>query len=213
MAYGTIILLGPQGSGKGTQAELLGKTLGIPSVSTGGTFRREIAAQTDLGTMISTYVNQGLLVPDDITIGVIESRLAQDDVTNGVILDGYPRNVVQAQALEKIKPAAQVIFINVSEDEAVTRIHGRIVCQCGLSYHLRFNPPKSDMTCDRCGQKLYHRRDDDAENALRKRLEIYHQQISQLLDFYRAKGVLYEINGEQDIATVHAAIMAVVKPL
>lgn len=201
-----IVFLGPQGSGKGTQAQLLSEFLKLPSVSTGDMFRREIAESTELGAMISTYVNQGLLVPDDITTGVVAMRLKQADVKNGVILDGYPRNLNQAQALAEITKVDHVFFIDISDDEAVGRIHGRIVCNCGLSYHLKFNPPKQNMICDACGKKLYHRRDDDAELALRKRLEIYHREIKQLLDFYQEQNVLRQIDGSGNINEVAGLI-------
>ncbi len=197
-----IVFLGPQGSGKGTQAQLLSAVLKLPSVSTGDMFRREIAQSTELGAMISTYVNQGLLVPDDITTGVVAMRLKQPDVKNGVILDGYPRNLNQAQALAEITKVDHVFFIDISDDEAVSRIHGRIVCNCGLSYHQKFNPPKQNMICDACGKQLYHRRDDDAELALRKRLEIYHREIKQLLDFYQEQNVLRQIDGSGNINEV-----------
>ncbi|MFA5076304.1 MAG: adenylate kinase [Patescibacteria group bacterium] len=206
-----IILLGPMGSGKGTQAELISQQLKIPSISTGDIYRREMANNTDLGAMISSYYHQGLLVPDDITNALVEIRLDQPDCEQGFILDGYPRNINQAKSLERMTAITDVISVDVSDREAIFRIHGRVVCNCGLSYHLRFNPPKKEGVCDGCGGQLYHRKDDDAEQALRKRLEIYHQEVKPLVDFYKGKNILHQINGEQDIQDVHKDIMKVLK--
>lgn len=206
-----IVLLGPMGSGKGTQAELISQKFKIPSISTGDIYRREMAENTDLGAMISSYYNQGLLVPDDITNALVEIRLEQPDCEKGFILDGYPRSLSQAKALAKMTDLTHVLSIEVSDREAVSRIHGRIVCNCGLSYHPRFNPPQKEGICDGCGGELYHRKDDDAEQALRKRLDIYHQEIRPLIDFYQERNIFYKINGEQDIKEVHQDIIKILK--
>ncbi|MCR6543975.1 adenylate kinase [Dehalobacterium formicoaceticum] len=206
-----MILLGPPGAGKGTQAETLVKKLGIPHISTGDMFRKAIKEGTALGTKAKGYMDQGLLVPDEVTIGIVKERIAQDDCRNGFLLDGFPRTVFQAESLDTILKDMKiqldgVINIEVPKEKLVSRLTGRRVCKgCGATYHVIFNPPAVEGKCDKCGEMLMQRADDSEETVL-NRLNVYEQQTAPLIEFYRAQGVLKNIDGDQPIDQVMIAI-------
>lgn len=186
-----LILLGAPGAGKGTQAEILCKKLGIPSISTGNILRAAIKDGTPTGVKAKSYIDAGALVPDEVIIGIVNERLSQDDCANGYILDGVPRTIAQAEALEKagIKFDA-VISIEISEDEILRRMTGRRVCEaCGSSYNVEAVPPRVEGICDNCGGKLIQRKDDTPE-TVRARLEVYHKETEPLVAFYAARGLL-----------------------
>ena len=195
-----IIMLGAPVTGKGTIAGILTKELGIPQVSTGDIFRKNIKEQTELGKLAETFISKGQLVPDDVTIGIVESRLEDPDVQEGIILDGFPRTVRQAEELDKIlekkgKKVDLVINLTTPEDELIERIVNRRICsnqECKTVYNLVLNPPKKEGICDVCGSEL-KRRDDDNKETVTKRLEIYHQNSKDLIDFYRKNNALYSI--------------------
>jgi len=204
-----IIILGPQGSGKGTQAEALKEKFNIPHISTGEIFREEINNNTKLGIKIKTFVNQGKLVSDDITNQVIEKRLKKSDCENGFILDGFPRNLNQAEFLDNIVTIKYVLEIWISDQESIKRISQRRSCpQCALIYHLKFKPPKNDGVCDKCQSKLIIRAD-DKEEAIKKRLQTYHTQTEPLIKYYQAKNIYYKIDGQPPIPKVTKAIMKI----
>jgi len=201
-----IVFLGPQGSGKGTQAELLSKKLNLPQIVTGEIFRREIAAGTELGKKAREIGKRGELVPDEITNKIIAEEISKEQYRNGMIIDGFPRNLVQANALEQFLKVTQAILINISDKEATERISGRRTCPvCGLVYHMKYNPPMRNETCDKCSEKLVVRAD-DTEEAIKKRLEIYHKDTEPVIYYYKQRGVLIEINGEQPIEKVQEDI-------
>jgi adenylate kinase len=204
-----IVFLGPQGSGKGTQAEMLAAELKIPIIATGDIYRQEAKKKTIFGEKVASYMHQGKLVPDDITNSLVERRLSKKDCEAGFILDGYPRTLAQAEALVSLADLTQVILIDISDKEAIHRIAGRVTCKCGATYHYKYKPPKKEGICDKCGEPLFVRKDDKEEMALRKRLAIYHEEIDPLIKFYSQKGILHKINGEPSIAKVHQEVMAV----
>lgn len=194
-----IVLFGPQGSGKGTQGEKLADYLKIPLIVTGNIFRFNIKEKTELGKLAQQYINKGELVPNEVTIEMILERLRDADCQKGFILDGFPRTLAQAKALKDI---THVLLINISDNEAIRRIANRRQCmQCGMTYHLIYKPSKQDSICDNCKNKLVQR-NDDTEEALAKRLELYHQESEPLLKGYEDKNILYKINGEKSISEV-----------
>ncbi|ACL18510.1 adenylate kinase [Desulfitobacterium hafniense] len=201
------ILMGPPGAGKGTQAADLITRYQIPHISTGDMFRAAIKAGTALGMKAKEYMDAGSLVPDEVTIGIVAERLAEPDCSKGFLLDGFPRTVAQADALDKILTQLKmnldgVINIEVPEAKLLERLTGRRICrQCGGTYHMVFNPPAAEAVCDKCGGELYQRSDDTLETA-KNRLQVYNDQTQPLIDYYREKGLLKEINGDQDIAQV-----------
>ncbi len=211
-------MLGPQGSGKGTQAELLSSRLGIPAISTGRLFRAEIEKNTGLGRAIAEYVERGDIVPADIVDQAISERIAETDAMMGFILDGFPRTVEQAEALDRLldeqggKKVTDAVLINISDEEAVRRLSGRRVCSnknCEASYHVEFHPPQKDPDkCDRCGSPLIQR-EDDTPDVIRHRLELYHSDTEPVINYYRERGLLREIDGEQPITKVESAIAGV----
>lgn len=196
-----IVVFGPQGSGKGTQAEILAAELNVPRIAPGDIYRKNIKEQTSLGKLAEEYINKGVLVPDKITNQLMAERLKEADVLKGFLLDGYPRNKVQLAALDEVVFPEVALEIWISDKEAVFRISGRRVCKCGRTYHLNFNLPKKEGVCDRCGEELFQR-DDDKEAAVKKRLEIYHHDTELLLKTYLGRGSLMRINGEQPIPEV-----------
>ena len=211
-----ILILGPQGSGKGTQAERLSAKLGIPTISVGRLFRTAMDQQTAFGRSITEFVDKGERVPSGMVNRLMATRLGENDVMNGVILDGYPRTSDQKDALDSIfekmgRVLTHVISINISDEEAVVRLSGRWVCSntsCERNYHEQFNPPKKDpLHCDRCGSILIQR-DDDKSDAIRRRLEIYHKDTQPLIDHYRGREILHEVNGERSIDEVEVSIAA-----
>ncbi|MFC1613485.1 adenylate kinase [Patescibacteria group bacterium] len=201
-----IIFIGPQGSGKGTQAEMLNKKLNIPYIYPGNILRENIANKTKLGKLVAEYLNNGKLAPNSVTNDLVKDRLEKDDVKNGFILDGYPRNLIQAEFLDKIAKADIVLEIYISDEEAVSRLSGRRSCKCGAIYHIKYNPPKQEGKCDKCGGALFVR-EDDKEDGIKERLSIYHNQTEPLLNNYKKQGILVRINGEQSIEDVHRDVL------
>lgn len=202
-----LILLGPPGAGKGTQAALVSQGAGVAHVATGDLFRENIRNQTELGMQAKAFVDKGALVPDDLTVRMLLDRLDRPDTRKGALLDGFPRTVEQARALdEALKQRGQavdkVLYINVGEEEVVRRLAGRWTCrQCGAVYHQAFSPPKQAGKCDQCGGELYQR-DDDKPETVRNRLSVFNQQTAPLIDYYKDQGKLLEVNGEQDADAV-----------
>ena len=196
-----LILLGAPGAGKGTQAEVICDHLGIPAISTGNIIRAALKAQTEMGLKAKDYIEKGLLVPDDVVIGIIQDRLREDDCKNGFILDGFPRTVPQAEALDRMGVKIDlVIDIEVPDEKIVTRMSGRRVCAtCGASYHTLYKQPKTEGVCDNCGGALSQRKDDEAQTVL-ERLRVYHEQTEPLIAFYRAKGTLRVVEGQEEVA-------------
>ena len=211
-----IVLMGLPGAGKGTQAEKIVEKYAIPHISTGDMFRAAIKEGTELGLKAKAFMDEGKLVPDEVTIGIVRERLSQDDCGKGFLLDGFPRTVPQAEALDNIlaelnRPVEHTININVEKEELIARLSGRRICKtCGASYHLIFNPPAEEGKCDKDGGELYTRADDNPETVA-NRLEVNMNQAQPLLDFYEAKGILTNIDGQQDIAKVFADLDALLQ--
>lgn len=196
-----MILLGAPGAGKGTQAEVICDTLHIPAVSTGNILKEAVRKGTELGVKAEGFMDAGQLVPDDLVISIIKERLAEPDCAGGFILDGFPRNVQQAQALEQLGVAIDLVLdIEVADEDIMRRLTGRRVCaSCGASYHTAFKPSKAEGVCDRCGGELIVRAD-DAPETVAKRLIVYHEQTEPLKDFYEAKGKLAIVQGQEEVA-------------
>lgn len=200
-----LVLLGAPGAGKGTQAVNLSEKLKVPHISTGDIFRLNIKNCTPLGKLAKEYIDKGALVPDEVTIGIVKDRLSQDDCTKGFILDGFPRTIPQAVNLDRVLEEMGValdyaVDIFVHDSEIVKRLSGRRVCpECGMSYHVLFGPPKKDGTCDACGKALIQR-DDDREETVLKRLSTYHSQTEPLIEFYKGKGKLLVVEGQEKIS-------------
>ena len=203
-----LILLGAPGAGKGTQAELLVKKLSIPAISTGNMLREAMAKGTELGKKAKQYMDEGALVPDELILGIVADRVAQPDCRDGFILDGVPRTLAQAEALEaKGVKIDHVVSIEVDDAEIEGRMTGRRVCsKCGASYHVVANPPKTEGICDSCGSALITRKD-DAPETVRRRLEVYHASTEVLKDFYAKLGRLRTVNGSQSIEGANADIL------
>lgn len=209
-----IIMLGPPGSGKGTQAKRMVDKYGIPQISTGDLLREAVKNGTDLGKEAKKFMDAGKLVPDEVVIGMVKERLGKDDCGKGFILDGFPRTVPQAEALDQTlegmgKAIDKVVNVDVPDDEVVARLGGRRTCKggCGAMYHVKFNPPKKEGVCDNCGGELYQR-DDDNEKTIRNRLQVYHDQTSPLRDYYGKKGLVSDIPGVGDIDGITRAVFA-----
>jgi adenylate kinase len=211
-----IVLMGLPGAGKGTQADKIIEKYDIPHISTGDMFRAAMKNGTELGLEAKSYIDKGALVPDEVTIGIVRERLAEPDCENGFLLDGFPRTIEQAEALDNIladlgRKVEHVVNIKVEEDELVKRLTGRRICKvCGSSYHLVFNPPKVEGVCDKDGGELYQRADDNLE-TVSNRLEVNIKQSQPLLDFYNKKNVLTDIDGQKDINDVFADVDALLK--
>ena len=203
-----LILLGAPGAGKGTQAEVLCKELNIPTISTGNILRAAIKDGTPTGLKAKSFMDAGQLVPDEVIIGIITERLAQDDCRNGFILDGVPRTIAQAEALEKAGiQFDHVISIEISDETIVERMAGRRVCEhCGATYHLVAVPPKTPGVCDKCGGKLIQRHDDEPETVL-ARLEVYHKETEPLKGFYAERGLLRSVENQPTLAATSQAIL------
>ena len=203
-----LILLGAPGAGKGTQAELLVEKLSIPAISTGNMLREAMANGTELGKKVKQYMDDGLLVPDELILGIVAERVTKPDCQNGFILDGVPRTLAQAEALEaKGVRIDYVVSIEVDDSEIEARMTGRRVCgRCGASYHVVANPPKMEDICDNCSNKLIIRKD-DAPETVRKRLEVYHASTEVLKDFYGKMGRLVLVNGSQSIEAANEDIL------
>ncbi len=211
-----IILLGAPGAGKGTQAVMLAEKLKLAQVASGDLFRQALAQETALGKKAKSYMDKGQLVPDEITIQMVLERLAAPDVKKGAILDGFPRNIEQAKALDKAlklqsKEIEKVVYIKVSEGELLKRLGGRWICRnCQAPYHEVDSPPKVKGKCDRCGGELYQRADDNVE-TVKKRLEVYFAETSPLIDYYKKAEKLLEINGEGSTAGVNQRIVTALR--
>ena len=210
-----IVLLGPPGVGKGTQAEILSERTRLPHVSSGDLFRENMKNATELGKKAQEYMDKGELVPDDLTIAMVEERLSRPDCKEGVILDGFPRTPAQAIALKKALAARSaevtiVPFLNAAADVLVERISGRLTCRAeGHVYHRTFNPPRVTGTCDEDGSELYQREDDSAD-TVRRRIRVYMEQTSPLIEFYRNEGKLKEIDGTRPIGEVTTVLMTAI---
>jgi adenylate kinase len=208
-----IVMLGAPGAGKGTQARMLSETLGVPQVSSGDIFRENLKNQTPLGLLAKTYMDAGQLVPDDVTINMVMDRLGRADCANGVVLDGFPRTLAQADALDKALRAqglgiGLVPLLAVADEAVINRLAGRRVCRdCQAMYHVEFNPPAVADKCDKCGGELYRRADDDPE-TVKNRLFVYYKQTAPLIGYYYAHGVLLSLNGDRAIEDVQADLLA-----
>ncbi len=209
-----IVFLGPPGAGKGTQAKRIAEKYGIPQISTGDMFREHLSKGTELGQKAKEYMDKGALVPDEIVLGMVEERLKQPDCEKGFILDGFPRTVPQAEALDKLleklgKKIDYAILIDVPDEELVKRLTGRRTCKkCGMMYHVMFKPPKEEGKCDVCGGELYQRADDN-EETVRNRLKVYHEQTEPIIAYYEKKGVLHRIDGMGSIDEIFNRIVQV----
>ena len=209
------ILLGPPGCGKGTQAKILIDTYSIPQIATGDILREALKKGTPLGKQAQSYMDKGQLVPDDLVIQIIEERLKQDDCAGGFILDGFPRTIAQAEALDKTLTGMgltldHVFNIAVGDDELIRRLTGRRICKaCGASYHIIFNPPREEGRCDTCQGELYQR-DDDKEETIRNRLKVYQDQTAPLITFYHEKKILSSIDGVGSIEQITSRLKAAV---
>jgi adenylate kinases len=211
-----IILFGPPGAGKGTQAQKLSQKYGIPQISTGDILRANVKEGTALGLEAKKYMDSGALVPDAVLIGIIKDRLLQSDCANGFLLDGYPRTVPQADALTGIleeikKPIECVVNIIVPNEILIGRLSGRWMSSCGASFHTVFNPPKSEGVCDSCSDALFQR-PDDTSDAVSNRLDVYQNQTAPLIDYYKSKNLLTDIDGTKDIDVVFDEIVKIVTP-
>ena len=194
-----LIIMGAPGAGKGTQAEIIAARENIPAISTGQILRDAMAAGTELGKTAKGYVENGDLVPDEIVIGIVRDYFKSDACANGFILDGFPRSIAQAEALEKMGVVIDaVLSIDVSDDRIVARMSGRRVCKCGASYHIDYKPSKVEGICDKCSSELYIRADDKAETVI-TRLHNYHAQTEPLLAFYNERGKLIRVEGQEEV--------------
>ena len=208
-----IVLLGPPGAGKGTQAQLVSDELNLPHISSGDIFRENLKNKTELGQMAEEYISRGELVPDGITISMIKERLSRPDCQSGALLDGFPRTPAQAEALDEMltslgSKVKAVPYIYVPDEVLIERLTGRWTCRaCGHVFHEKFNPPRVTGRCDLCGSELYQREDDKVETVT-QRIRVYKEQTQPLIDFYRVRGVLIEIDGSQSIEKVSAALLA-----
>ena len=211
-----IIMFGAPGAGKGTQAKMLADKYKIPHVSTGDIFRANIKNGTELGTKAKVYMDQGMLVPDELTCDLVVDRIKQDDCKDGYILDGFPRTIPQAECLDKALDALNdkidfAVNVEVPDENIIRRMSGRRAClSCGRTYHIVYNPPKEEGICDECKKELVLR-DDDKPETVEKRLKVYHEQTQPLIDYYRNKGVLAEVDGTRDMQEVFTAITDVLE--
>ncbi len=209
-----IIMLGAPGAGKGTQAKKIAEKYSIPHISTGDIFRANIKNGTELGKKAKTYMDQGLLVPDELVVDLVVDRVGQEDAKNGYVLDGFPRTIPQAEALDNALTAINekvdyAINVDVPDENIINRMSGRRACvACGGTYHIEYAPTKVEGICDACGGKLVLR-DDDKPETVKKRLDVYHEQTQPLIDYYNNKGILVDIDGTQEMSQVFDAIVKV----
>ncbi len=201
-----LILLGAPGAGKGTQSAKISEKYHIPAISTGDILRAERKAGTELGKEAQSYIEAGQLVPDSVVIGIIKKYMVEHNCENGFILDGFPRSIPQAEALEAMGVRIDVVLsIEVPDEKIIERMSGRRVCPCGASYHVKYNPPKSEDVCDKCGTALYVRADDAAE-TVKKRLNTFHRETEPLKEFYSKKGLLVTVEGQEAVADTTALV-------
>jgi len=207
-----IIMLGAPGAGKGTQAKMIAEKYSVPHISTGDIFRANIKNGTELGMEAKRYMDQGQLVPDELTVKILLDRVAQDDCKNGYVLDGFPRTIPQAEVLDKAltelgDSVDYAIDVNVPDENIINRMGGRRACvTCGATYHIKHVPPKTEGICDKCGAELILR-DDDKPETVKKRLDVYHAQTQPLIDYYTKKGILHTVDGTVDMMDVFASIV------
>ena len=207
-----LILMGAPGAGKGTQSAKISEKYQIPAIATGDILRAAIKAGTELGKAAKSYIDDGKLVPDSVVIGIIKEYLASDECKNGFILDGFPRSIPQAEALDGMGVKIDVVLsIEVADDKIVERMSGRRVCSCGASYHVVYNPPKTEGVCDKCGAALYIRADDAAE-TVKNRLETFHAQTEPLKEYYSKKGILVTVEGQEEVADTTALVYRALQP-
>ena len=201
-----LILLGAPGAGKGTQSARISEKYNIPAIATGDILRGAIKEGTELGLSAKSYMDAGKLVPDDVVVGIIKDYLSTDACKNGFILDGFPRSIPQAEALDAMGVKIDVVLsIEVPDDKIIARMSGRRVCRCGASYHVDYIPPKVENVCDKCGEALYVREDDKAETVA-NRLKTFHTQTEPLKEFYAAKGILATVEGQEEVADTTALV-------
>ena len=206
-----LILLGAPGAGKGTQSAKISEKYQIPAIATGDILRAERKAGTALGNEAQSYIEAGKLVPDSVVIGIIKKYMAENNCENGFILDGFPRSIPQAEALEEMGVKIDaVLSIEVADEKIIERMSGRRVCSCGASYHVVYNPPKVENVCDKCGAALYVRADDAAE-TVKSRLETFHRETEPLKEFYSKKGLLLSVEGQEEVADTTALVMQALK--
>ena len=207
-----LILLGAPGAGKGTQAEVISETLNIPTISTGNIIREALKSGTEMGRKAKEYMDSGKLVPDDVVIGIIQDRLAEPDCANGFILDGFPRTIPQAEALDRMGiEIDRVIDIEVADETIARRVSGRRVCPaCGASYHVDYKKPAKEGVCDRCGDTLVQRKDDHPD-TVQERLNVYHEQTEPLKHYYEACGKLVVVEGQEEVADTTRLTLAAVE--
>ncbi|GAB5052584.1 adenylate kinase [Pediococcus ethanolidurans] len=214
-----LVLMGLPGAGKGTQAQKIVAEFHTVHISTGDIFRAAMKNGTKMGIEAKKFIDQGNLVPDSVTDGIVEDRLAEDDTNAGFMLDGYPRNLEQANALDKMtaklnKPINAVINIHVDPEVLIERLSGRFICKnCGATYHKLYNPPKVEGTCDVCGHHEFYQRDDDKPETVKNRIEVNTKLNTPLIDFYNDKKLLYTVNGDQDIDDVYKEIQKVLRAI
>lgn len=214
-----LILMGLPGAGKGTQAERIVDTYQIPHISTGDMFREAIAKNTPLGMEAKSYMDQGKLVPDEVTTGIVKARLQEPDTDKGFLLDGFPRTLAQAESLSQIltelnKQVDAVINIDVDPNVIVDRLSGRFICRsCGATYHKLYNPPKVEDTCDRCGSHDFYQRDDDTPETVKKRLEVNIESSKPILEFYQKENVRFDVDGDRDIDVVFNDVKKIIDKL
>ena len=207
-----LILLGAPGAGKGTQSERISAKYHIPSIATGDILRKAIGDGTELGKAAKSYMDAGKLVPDEVVIGIIKEYLSSDACKNGFILDGFPRSIPQAEALDAMGIHIDVVLsIEVADEKIVERMSGRRVCSCGASYHVVYNPPKTEGVCDKCGANLYIRAD-DAEETVKNRLKTFHAQTEPLKDYYASRGILVTVQGQEEVADTTALVFRALRP-
>ena len=207
-----MILLGAPGAGKGTQSAKISEKYHIPAIATGDILRGAIKNGTELGLAAKSYIEAGKLVPDEVVIGIIREYLATDACKNGFILDGFPRSIPQAEALDAMGVRIDVVLnLEVEDEKIVERMSGRRVCSCGASYHVAHNPPKKEGVCDKCGEALYVRADDAAE-TVQNRLATFHAQTEPLKEYYSEKGILVTVQGQEDVADTTALVFEALRP-
>ena len=207
-----LILMGAPGAGKGTQSAKISEKYHIPAIATGDILRGAIKAGTELGKAAKSYIDAGQLVPDSVVIGIIKEYLASDACKNGFILDGFPRSIPQAEALDEMGVKIDVVLsIEVADEKIVERMSGRRVCSCGASYHVTYNPPTAENICDKCGAELYVRADDAAE-TVQNRLATFHAQTEPLKEYYSNKGLLVTVEGQEEVADTTALVYRALQP-